>query len=119
MLKPPDDIPAFGDDEELKDYLPSRVQGQGTSSKNPLAIIVPRQFGRVYAQLCVSTILHREAKRIDALKDSQEEQKHLVKLKIPRRSVSRLKRELAFLKVDKLTVFPELENVAAHAIEGL
>jgi len=36
VLSPPDDIPAFGDEPELKDYLPSQVQ-LGNAKKNPLA----------------------------------------------------------------------------------
>ena len=119
VLNPPDDIPAFGDDKELNDYLPTNIQGQSASTRGPLAIIVPRQFGRVYAQLGVATIFHKGAKRIEDLEDTHQRQEHLVKLNIPRNSVSRLKRELALLKVDRLTVFPQLENVAAHAIEGV
>jgi hypothetical protein len=113
VLEPADDIPAFGDETELNDYLPSQVQ-TGNSKKNPLAIVAPRRFDRVYAQRGVFTILHRQNVRINELKDDKGNQPHLVKLKIPSKAVSQLRRELALLQVNKLTVFPQLENVAAQ-----
>lgn len=117
-MKSPDDIPAFGDDSELDDYLPSRVT-QGNVSKNPLAILASRQFGRVVAQQGVFTIMHREARRIEDLKDAQGESPHVVKLHIPRSKVHRIRRELGILRINKLFVFPQLENVAEEAIEGI
>jgi hypothetical protein len=111
-----DDIPAFGDEKELADYLPSQVL-QTSSSKNPLAIIAPRQFERVYAQQGVFTIMHREARHIEQLHPASGDPNHLAKLVIPRRSVSRIQRELAILRVTKLTVFPQLENVAEAACQ--
>jgi hypothetical protein len=109
-----DDIPAFGDEKELNDYLPSQVS-QTTSSKNPLAIIAPRQFDRVYAQQGVFTIMHREARHIEELHPARGDQNHLVKITIPRRSVLPIKRELDILRITKLFVFPQLENVAEEA----
>jgi hypothetical protein len=119
VLNPPDDIPAFGDEEELKDYLPSRVHGAGTASKNPLAIIAPRQFGRVYAQQGVFTILHRESRNIEDLTDGPDRSNHLVQIVIPRTAAHRIRKEIALLRITKLTVFPQLENVAEEAIRGL
>lgn len=113
VLKPADDIPAFGDENELNDYLPSRVQ-TGNSTKNPLAIVAPRRFDRVYAQRGVFTILHRQIVRINELKDEKGHQPHLVKLKIPAKAIPTLRKELALLHINKLTVFPQLENVAAQ-----
>jgi FRG domain len=118
-LDPPGDIPAFGDEIELEDYLPSRVHAQQATSKNPLAIIAPRQFERIYAQQGVFTILHRKAVRIDELKDQQGNQSHLVKLRIRRAAIVKLRRELGFLRINKLTIFPQLEHVAESAAEGI
>lgn len=114
ILGSTDDIPAFGDEKELDDYLPSHVS-QTTSSKNPLAIIAPRQFDRVYAQQGVFTIMHREARHIEELHPASGEQNHLVKITIPRRSVHVIQRELNILRITKLFVFPQLENVAEAA----
>jgi hypothetical protein len=111
-----DDIPAFGDEKELSDYLPSLV-GQTTSSKNPLAIIAPRQFERMYAQQGVFTIMHREARHIEELRPASGDPNHLVKLIIPRRSVPAIQKELAILRITKLFVFPQLENVAEAACQ--
>ena len=117
-MRSPDDILAFGEEQELNDYLPSTVS-KGISSKNPLAIIAPRQFGRVVAQQGVFTIMHKEAKNIEDLHDADNRQNHIVKLNIGRRTVHRLRKELDLLRVNKLFVFPQLENVAEEAIENL
>lgn len=114
VLGSKDDIPAFGDEKELNDYLPSQVS-QTTSSKNPLAIIAPRQFERVYAQQGVFTIMHKEAKHIEELRPATGDQRHLIKITIPRRSVAAIHRELNILRITKLFVFPQLENVAEAA----
>ena len=117
VLDPSDDIPAFGDEKELEDYFPSRVRAQGISSKNPLAIIAPRQFERIYAQEGTFTIIHKKSVQIDQLQDKNGAQHHLVKLKIRRAAMKRLREELEYLRVNKLTVFPQLENVASNAVE--
>lgn len=118
-LDPPGDIPAFGDEKELDDYLPTRVHAPQATSKNPLAIIAPRQFERIYVQQGVFTILHRRAIRIDELRDPNGNQSHLVKLKIPRNAVARLRKELGYLRMHKLSVFPQLEHVAETARESI
>jgi hypothetical protein len=118
VLTPEDDIPAFGDEVELKDYLPSQVR-LGNSKKNPLAITAARRFDRVYAQKGVFTIQHREAIRIEDLQDHEGNQPHLVKLNILRRNVQRVRSELELLGVNKLSVFPQLENVASQIVERM
>jgi len=118
-LDPPGDIPAFGDERELNDYLPTNVHAQQPTSKNPLAIIAPRQFERISAQQGVFTILHRKAIRIDELRDASGNQSHLVKIKIPQGAVLKLRKELGYLRINKLTVFPQLEHVAETAMESI
>ncbi|HEY1754415.1 MAG TPA: FRG domain-containing protein [Bryobacteraceae bacterium] len=118
VLTPQDDIPAFGEEDELEDYLPSRVR-IGNAQKTPLAIIAARRFDRVYAQKGVFTIQHREVHRLEELQDAAGEQPHLVKLKIPRNAVKRLTKEIALLGVNKLMIFPQLDNAAAHVMETL
>lgn len=71
ILNPADDIPAFGDDLELADYLPSRVHAAGPSRKSPVAITAPRTFSRLYAQAGVFPILHRDSIRIDEISDKK------------------------------------------------
>ena len=117
VLTPADDIPAFGDEKELNDYLPSGVR-LGNSKKNPLAIIAARRFDRVYAQKGVFTIQHKEVIRIEELKDSDSNQPHLLKIKIQRASIGKLRKELALLGVNKLTIFPQLDNAASQVMEA-
>jgi hypothetical protein len=118
VLTPADDIPAFGDEKELNDYLPSGVR-LGNSKKNPLAVIAARRFDRVYAQKGVFTIQHREVIRIEDLRDGSGDQPHLLRIKIQRQHVSRLRKELALLGVNKLTIFPQLDNAAAQVMEAI
>ena len=117
-MRSPDDIPAFGDDDELSDYLPSRVS-QGILSKNPMAILAPRQFGRVVAQQGVFTIMHKEVRSLETLQDANGSHPHIVKLRIRRSDVHGLRKELSLLRINKLFVFPQLENVAEEACTGL
>lgn len=120
VLTPPEDIPSFGAEEGLlDDYLPSRVHGATVVSKNPLAIVAPRRFQRVYAQQGVFTIMHRERCRLEDLHDEKGRQDHLVKLRIPKKGVTRMRKELLRLRVNKLAVFPQLENVAEAAKDGI
>jgi hypothetical protein len=118
VLTPQDDIPAFGEEDELEDYLPSRVR-IGNAKKGPLAIIAARRFDRVYAQKGVFTIQHREVRRIEELQNDAGEQPHLVKLTIPRLAVKQLRKELALLGVNKLMIFPQLDNAAAQVMDTL
>jgi hypothetical protein len=117
-MRSPDDILAFGEEEELSDYLPSRVS-EGLTSKNPVAIIASRQFGRVVAQQGVFTIMHKECKNIEELHDSDGNQHHVIRLNIPRKRVGQIRKELDLLRINKLFVFPQLENVAEEAVAAL
>lgn len=91
----------------------------GIPRKNPLAIIAARRFDRVYAQKGVFTIQHREVIRIEELKDGDGDQPHLVKIKLQRAHISRLRKELGLLGVNKLTIFPQLDNAASQVIEAI
>jgi hypothetical protein len=118
VMRAPDDIPAFGMELELNDYLTSQI-AQGITSKDPVAIIAPRQFGRVVAQQGAFTIVHRAASCLEDLKDGEGKSPHIVKLLIKRANISHLRKELTLLRINKLFVFPQLENVAAEAIVGI
>ena len=59
------DLPLFGEDTELDNYLPSRIHGSPSmNSATPAAAIAPRQFNRLQAQLGVFTITHREQRNL-------------------------------------------------------
>lgn len=100
------DIPCFGDDKELDKYLPSQVIGISSAKNNPLAIIAPRQFKRLYAQQGVFILFHRNITAIEDLGDT-----HAVKLVVPHDAKDDMARELDYLMVNELALFPELEKV--------
>jgi hypothetical protein len=106
-MKPPHDIPCFGDDDVLDKYLPSRVIGVATADFNPVAVVAPRQFKRLYAQLGVFTLFHRNSTPIEELGNEN----HVRKIVIPIAAKPRLRRELDYLMVNELALFPELDKV--------
>jgi hypothetical protein len=105
------DIPCFGTDEVLANYMPSKVAAEVTTKLPPLAALALRRFQRLYAQLGVFTISHRDRRPLDKFGDG----KHLARLIIPKSSKSKIRRELSLLGITRLTLFPELTSVAALA----
>jgi hypothetical protein len=108
------DIPGFGTDGVLDNYLPSRVAGEKTSRLQPAAAIASRQFQRVYAQLGTFTITHQDQTAIESIAAN-----HVGRFKIPKGSKPAMKKELAALRITQLTLFPELTSAAAVAKEVL
>jgi hypothetical protein len=108
------DIPCFGEDAELENYMPTQV-GVGISSNTPAAAIGSRQFDRVYAQFGVFTITHRDQVDLAELEGGVCVQK----FRIPADRKPEIRAELGYLRVTRSTVFPELGNVASEAQEGL
>ena len=111
----PLDIPLFGQDDDLDNYLPSRVHlTPGMQSNTPAAAIAPRQFERVVAQMGSFTITQKDQTALQNL-----DGEHLTQYVIPAGAKQAIRGELLHLRVTRLTVFPELGNVAAQAQEGL
>ena len=106
------DIPCFGHDPYLEDYLPSRTAGITTASKQPVALIAPRPFRRLHVQQGVFTLFHRNTTPMEDLGDKSRKHPHMVKLVIPAQAKQRIHKELRLLQIDRLALFPELENVA-------
>ena len=107
------DIPLFGQDSELDNYLPSVLET--TAAKNtPAAGIAPRQFSRVVAQMGSFTVTHKEHLSLEASAGQC-----LRQFVIPAPSKEAIRKELELLCVTRLSVFPELQNVAAQAQIGL
>jgi hypothetical protein len=109
------EIPAFGHDEIMENYLPSRIASEATSELNPVAAIGPRNSPRIVAQLGVFTITHRAHTPVEGVADS----KHVWRLIVPAEEKARIKEELALLRYTRLTLFPELDSVADEAKEVL
>jgi hypothetical protein len=108
------DIPLFGQDEDLNNYLPYTVMSNKMVKLKPAAGIAPRQFSRVVAQMGSFTITHKEQNPLEIVVPSC-----LTRYVIPKDSKSDLRRELRYLRMTRLSVFPELSNVSELAQEGL
>jgi hypothetical protein len=101
------EIPAFGLDQVLDSYLPSRVH-ENPSELFPVAIVGPRNTPRMAAQLGTFTIIHRLNKPIENIGKG----KHLWRWIIPANAKLNLLKELSHLSISALTLFPELDRVA-------
>lgn len=112
--KVPVDIPSFGVDEVLDDYSPDKIALERMSSKLPVAALAHRQNERIMAQLGVFTIMHRDTTPLEKLADA-----YLGRFTIPADAKSRFRSELAYLRVNRLSLFPELTSVAAVSLEVL
>ncbi|MFN0318471.1 MAG: FRG domain-containing protein [Burkholderiales bacterium] len=108
------EIPAFGVDDVLDNYLPSRVDGSPTVM-SPVAIMGPRNTARMAAQLGVFTINHREHTPIEAIGAAN----HAWRWIVPASAKKGLRKELALLGFTALTLFPKLDRVADVAKELL
>jgi len=108
------EIPAFGIDEVLDSYLPSRVD-KTTSSMQPVAIMGPRNTPRMAAQLGVFTINHRDHKPLEGIGAGD----HVWRWIVPASAKAVMRKELALLGFTALTLFPELDRVADLAKELL
>ena len=108
------EIPAFGIDDVLDNYLPTHVRGN-PSQLLPVAIVGPRSTPRMAAQLGTFTINHTDHTPIEELAD----QTHVWRWVVPAEAKGDIAKELARLGLRKLTLFPELDNVADLAKELL
>jgi len=106
------DLPIFeSDDEHLRNYLPSVMASERTSRLTPAAGIAIRHAKRMQAQHSVFTVTHRDQSPIDTLGDSS----HIGRYIVPAYAKAKIRRQLEALRIDRLTVFPELDNVARLA----
>ncbi len=104
------DIPSFGDDDHLDSYLPSVVTKQRVEF-GPLAAIALRNTLRMQMQQGVFTVNHKELTALDSNGGGD----YLWRYIIPGREKQKVRRELRLLGIEKLTLFPELANVAERA----
>jgi hypothetical protein len=108
------DIPSFGVDDVLDDYRPDRIALERMTNKLPVAALAHRQNERIMAQLGVFTIMHRDTTPLEDLAEP-----FLGRLTIPADAKPRFRGELAALRVNRLSLFPELTSVAALTLEVL
>jgi hypothetical protein len=113
-IKPADirDLPIFeDDDEQLQNYLPTKLASEHTSRLTPAAGIAVRHSKRMQAQHSVFTVTHRDQTPIESVGRGL----HIGRYIIPASSKLRIRRQLQALKIDALSVFPELDNAARLA----
>lgn len=108
------DIPLFGQDKELDGYLPTQLSATTIASLKPIAGIASRQFTRVVAQMGSFTITHKEQYPLQEVADGC-----LTQYVVPAESKAEIRKELRYLRMTTLSVFPELPNVKELAEEGL
>ena len=113
-IRPDHELPIFDkDDEDLGNYLPSRLKGD--VSMKPVAGIAVRYSERMQAQHSVFTVTHREQTPIEEVADSDGKIGHIGRYVVPSKAKKRIREELATLRITRLSIFPELDNVAKLA----
>ena len=106
------DLPIFEDDNEhLQNYLPTKLASEHTSRLTPAAGIAVRHSKRMQAQHSVFTVTHRDQVPLEGVGSG----KHIGRYIIPSSAKPRIRRQLEALKIDRLSVFPELDNAAKLA----
>ena len=106
------DIPGFGDDEHLDQYLPSKVNKVRVRF-GPLAAIAVRNTRRMQVQQGVFSVNHKDLSPLDSAGCDT----YLWRYIIPSESKEKIKDQLGLLNITKLAIFPDLTTVAHHARE--
>ena len=102
-------------DEIVEIYKPSRIDWNTPASPPPLGGISIRTSRRIQAQQGVFTIHHVSPTPLEQISDGR----HVWRLIIPKGKKKTLAEELGRLHINSLSIYPELDNVAAQAQEVL
>lgn len=108
------ELPFIGVEQRLDEYLPAKILQEQSSFYQPMAAMCLRDSARIYAQLGVFTIIHREAVPVEEIGDA----KHVWRIVIPKEKKRTLLEDLGYLSINQLTLFPELASVALIAKEA-
>lgn len=120
IIRPERELPIFEEgDEDLGNYLPASVAAslKGDVSMKPVAGIAVRNSERMQAQHSVFTVTHREQTPIEDVADSDGKRRHIGRYVVPSNAKERIREELTALRITRLSIFPELDNVAKLARE--
>jgi len=93
-------------------YLPDNLRKGGVNGR-PVAVMPARANPRIVAQQGMFTLHGREMTPIDGYAQNAVEIK-LARVLLDRARVAQLSAELQVLGVNRLSLFPDLDNVAAH-----
>ena len=102
-------------DENIELYRPSRIDWNAPVSPPPLGGISIRTSRRIQAQQGVFTIHHVARTPLEQISDGR----HVWRFIIPKGTKTFLAEELGRLHINTLSIYPELDNVAAQAQEVL
>lgn len=108
------DIPGFDSDDVLDQYLPSKLHTTKMVRLMPAAAIAARNSGRMQAQAGAFTVFHRDEQAIEYVGQGE----HVWRYVIPKSDKQVILKELYYLNVHKLSLFPELQSVGDH-VRGL
>lgn len=109
------DLPSFDIDNVLDNYMPSRLAQETMTRLQPIAANASRNSPRLFAQRGVFTISHRDPTPVEATGDGNHAWRYIIKPE----SKERIRQELQLLRIDKLSLFPELPSVADSIKEDL
>ena len=110
------ELPIFEEgDEDLGNYLPANLKGD--ARMKPVAGIAVRYSERMQAQHSVFTVTHRDQTPIEDVVDSGGRKRHIGRYVVPSGAKEQIRAELTTLRVTRLSIFPELDNVAKLARE--
>ena len=105
-------LPIFEDNNQnLRNYLPSVMASETGTRLTPAAGVAIRHSKRMQAQFSTFTVTHRDQTPLESLGD----QRHIGRYIVPANAKARIRRQLISLRIDQLSVFPELDNVARLA----
>ena len=113
-ITPADDraLPMFDDDDEhLANYLPNKLASEQHTRLTPAAGIAVRHSKRMQAQHSVFTVTHRDQTPIEVVGNGR----HIGRYIVPAGVKANIRNQLEALKIDHLSVFPELDNAARMA----
>ncbi|MFY9232932.1 MAG: FRG domain-containing protein [Fimbriimonadaceae bacterium] len=98
-------------DEVMNNYKPSVLRSEAKTNFFPIAFVAPRNSNRMVAQLGAFTVCHREFMDLDAIGDKA----HVGRISVSKDKKESIRAELSALRINRLTLFPELVSVAAYA----
>lgn len=102
----------LGENEGIRNYLPSRIRSpRSAKALPPAAAISIRTSKRIRAQRGVFTIHHAERTPLE----NSGDQSHVWRFIIPAAQKAAIQEELRRIAITRLTLFPELDNVAREA----
>ena len=101
------------EDAIIANYSPQSIKAlSATTTINPIGALSERSFLRMQSQLGVFTLMHRDKIPIETIDNKQ----HIWRYIIPAKSKILIRNELLRLRVNRHTLFPEIESLNASVL---